>query len=171
MPSPLGHALASVAVGWAIARPAGGRALLVQTTAFALLGTAPDLDLLWDRHRAETHSLGAAVIVATVAAWRMWPLADTRLRIWLAAFAAWAAHPLTDSLALDNGPPAGVMAFWPISTAYVQTGLSVFAPITRSFDRPGVVIHNLLAVVRELVLLVPIVGAIWMWRGRTGQSG
>jgi hypothetical protein len=63
------------------------------------------------------------------------------------------------------------MAFWPISTAYVQTGLSVFAPITRSFDRPGVVIHNLLAVVRELVLLVPIVGAIWMWRGRTGQSG
>ena len=98
MPSPLGHALGAAAVGWIVAgRPRDGR-FLRQTAILVAAGVAPDLDLLIGRHSAESHSMGAAMIAGTVAAWRRWPVAQTRLRIWLAVFAAWLSHPIMDAL-------------------------------------------------------------------------
>src|SRR5437870_766283 len=132
MPTPLGHALAGITAGWAIARPAAERhARWVQAGIFAAVAAAPDLDLIVYRHRGETHSVGAAAIVAAIAAWRLWPVARTRARIGLSVFAAYATHLLLDTLALDNAPPLGIMAFWPFSRAYVQSGLEVFAPVWR----------------------------------------
>jgi membrane-bound metal-dependent hydrolase YbcI (DUF457 family) len=132
----------------------------------AFLGAAPDLDLLTGHHSAQAHSLGAAAIVATIAAWTRWPLADGRGRVWCAAFLAWATHPLLDALAFDTSPPIGVMAFWPLSSAYVQTGLSVFAPISRAYGAPGFVEHTLLAVAREVLIVGLAVVAVWRVRAR-----
>ena len=152
MPTPIGHGLAGIAAGWVVARPAApGRALSVQTAALAMLGMAADLDLLVNRHSGETHSLGAAVVGASIAAWWRWPIARERWRIWLAAFAAWATHPLLDSLSPDTSPPIGIMAFWPVSSSYVQTGLAVFDPIWRRFWVPGAIRHDMLAVMREIL--------------------
>jgi membrane-bound metal-dependent hydrolase YbcI (DUF457 family) len=165
MPSSVGHGLAGMAAGWAIARPASPtRALLIQAATFAVLGAAADLDLLVGRHSAETHSLGAAAIVAGLAAWGRWPIASGRWRIGLAAFAAWATHPLLDSLAVDTLPPIGIMAFWPISTSYVQTGLAIFAPISHRLVWPGIITRNFPAMAREVMILLPITIAVWWWR-------
>ena len=167
MPTPIGHSLAGIAAGWAVARPAApGRRLFVQTGLLALLGSAPDLDLLIGHHSAQAHSLGAAAIVATIAAGIGWPLANGRARIWWAAFAAWATHPLLDALAVDTAPPIGVMAFWPFSSAYVQTGLSAFAPISRAYRAPGFLEHTFLAVAREVVIVGLVVFAVWRLRGQ-----
>jgi len=165
MPSPIGHGLAGIAAGWAIARPAAEkRTLLIQTTAFALLAMAADLDLLVNRHSAQTHSIGAAAIMATVAAIWRWPLADRRWKIWIAAFAAYATHPLLDSLAPDTLPPIGVMAFWPLSSSYFNTGLAIFAPISRRYWLVGFFKKNGLAVAREILILAPIVWLVWRTR-------
>ena len=167
MPTPLGHAIAGVAAGWAVARPraeAGGR--VAQAAIFAALAMAPDFDLLVGRHSGETHSVGAAAIAATVAALWRWPVADTRWRIWLAAWAAWVTHPLLDALSPDNSAPIGVMAFWPLSHGYFQTGLALFAPIWRSPLTVPVVRHDVVATLRELLILAPIAVAIWWWRRR-----
>jgi hypothetical protein len=154
-----------MSAGWLIARPAPPRrGLLVQAAILAVLGAAADIDLLWGRHSAETHSLGAAALVAGVAAWRLWPIASTRWRIGLAAFAAWATHPLLDSLAVDTSPPIGIMAFWPASRGYFQTGLSVFGPIDRHPGLAHFIARNSPAVVREIVILLPVTALIYWWR-------
>jgi membrane-bound metal-dependent hydrolase YbcI (DUF457 family) len=171
MPSPVGHALAAVAAGWAIARPATPRrALIVQSSILAVVGAAPDLDLLINRHSAETHSLGAAVIVATLAAWMAWPVADTRWRIWLAVALAWATHPLLDALADDSSPPIGIMAFWPVTRVYVHAAWTVFDSIYRHWWETGFLSHNLLAIAKEIALLAPITGAVGWIRGRGIRS-
>jgi membrane-bound metal-dependent hydrolase YbcI (DUF457 family) len=171
MPSPVGHALASVAVGWAVAgRVRPDRAAWVQAGVFAAVGIAPDLDLFIGRHSAETHSIGAAVIVAAVAAWRRWPVTNVRWRIWLAIFLAWGIHPLLDAMAPDTSPPIGVMLLWPFSTGYYNTGVELFAPISRRWWLPGFTLHNVLAVLREALILGPILGAVWALRRREDDT-
>jgi hypothetical protein len=165
MPSSIGHGLASVGAGWLIARPAAPRrALAVQIAILAAVGVAPDLDLLVGRHSAETHSVGAALVVAAVAAWGFWPVAQGRWRVFAAVLLAWAVHPAIDMLALDTSAPLGVMLLWPVSSEHYQTGWSVFTGVSRRYWMPGFVGGTVLAVVRELVILLPVVAAIWWVR-------
>ncbi|MCC7007373.1 MAG: ABC transporter permease subunit [Acidobacteria bacterium] len=168
MPSPVGHALGAIAIGWAVAAPAttSRRSLLVQAGVLAAIGMSPDLDLLVDRHSRETHSLGAALIVATAAAVWRWPIAPTRARIWLTALLAYFSHPLFDALSPDGTPPIGVMIRWPFSREHWQTGVALFMPIWRHYDGPVFFTHNALALLRELALLLPIVALVWRWRSR-----
>jgi membrane-bound metal-dependent hydrolase YbcI (DUF457 family) len=168
VPSPLGHALGALAAGWTVSRPASTpRGLAIQASLFVLLGTAPDLDLLIGRHSRETHSVGAAVIAASVAALGRWPLASGPARIWFAACAAWLTHPLLDALSFDLGPPIGVMAFWPVSTEHWHTGFAPFDAIERHWDRPGFLRQNIVAVLREILTLVPVLGVVWFARRRS----
>jgi hypothetical protein len=165
MPSPIGHGLAALAAGWSIAGVlAVGRARWKQIAILVAIGVAPDLDLLWGRHSRETHSVGAAVIVATVAAWQRWPVASTRLRIWCTVCAAWLMHPLLDALALDTSVPLGIMAFWPFSQEHYQTGLSVFGPISRRYWLDTFWPTNLASIARELAILLPVVALVWWTR-------
>jgi membrane-bound metal-dependent hydrolase YbcI (DUF457 family) len=150
-----------------VARPkVGRRALAVQCGILVALGCAPDLDLLIGRHSRETHSLGAAVIAASIAAWRRWPIAGTRGRIWWAAFLAWLSHPLLDMLSLDTSIPIGVMFLWPFSHAHMQTGWNVFASIYRNYHESGFTWHNILAAARECVIVAPFTAAVWLVRRR-----
>lgn len=168
MPSPIGHGLAAAAAGWIVARPATpSRAFWIQTATLAAVGAAPDLDLLIGRHGMEVHSLGAGAIVATVAAWLRWPVAQDRHRrgvIWLAVFVAWATHPFLDSLAQDWSSPFGVMVFWPLSSASFYTGWDIFMSIWRHWWEPGWFTHNVVAVTREILILLPVTLVVWWWR-------
>jgi inner membrane protein len=82
MPSPVGHALAGIAVAWAADLAPGRRAWRLSDPAASLFGraggtltlvcgalaAAPDLDLLFlSRHRAVTHSLGAVIVIFIIA--------------------------------------------------------------------------------------------------------
>ena len=167
MPSPIAHALGAAAAGWSLSRPESSRAALIRQTAIlAALGTAPDLDLLIGRHSQETHSIGAALIVATLAAWRQWPIAPTRARVWIVAFVAWISHPLFDAMSFDLGPPIGVMLFWPFSNEHWHTGLTVFGSIERHWDHEGFWRQNVTSFAREMAILLPISAFVW-WRRRT----
>jgi membrane-bound metal-dependent hydrolase YbcI (DUF457 family) len=171
MPSPLGHGLGGLAAGWAVAGPAEDRrALWTQTLLFMALGAAPDLDLLTRHHRYETHSVGAAVIAGAIAALVRLPVARTRGRIFWAATAAWATHPLMDMLAPDRWPPIGVEAFWPFSRGFYITGLNIFLPVARNLYSWSTWTHDARAAVRETLVLVPIVALVWWIRTRTSRS-
>jgi membrane-bound metal-dependent hydrolase YbcI (DUF457 family) len=146
--------------------PARGRELWRQGAALAFLGMAPDLDLILNAHRAESHSLGAALLVATIAALVRWPVAKERHLIWLAAFAAWFSHPVLDMLSIDRSPPAGVMFLWPFNCEYMQTGIGVFGPVSRSYTSPQFVIYTLKVVAREALILLPAAYGVWFWRSR-----
>lgn len=159
MPSPIGHALGGLLVGLAGApdRAASRRFVTVCLVAACL----PDLDFLWGRHNMETHSAGFAVVVGlAVFAWRRsWRLA-------LASALAVGTHVLFDWLGSDDSPPLGVMAWWPLSSAFYFADAFVFEAISRRYWLPGFVRHNLLAVVREVAILLPLAGAAWWWQRR-----
>ena len=172
MPSPVGHALGGVICALVLGgdRPELGRAgpvrrivrdPLVRMAAVAAM--LPDLDFLWGRHNMETHSLGAAVLAGVVIlAWSRWR--DPRMAVVVAA--AWASHVLFDWLGSDDTPPLGVMALWPLSSAFFFADAFVFDAISRRYWLAGFWRHNLWAVATETVTLGPLAGAIALWRGR-----
>jgi membrane-bound metal-dependent hydrolase YbcI (DUF457 family) len=130
----------------------------------------PDLDLLIDRHSAETHSIGAAAIVASVAAATRVPIARERGRIWLAAFLAWMTHPLLDTFTADSSVPVGIMMWWPFSAAYYHSGIALFDSIYRRWWLPGFLEHNLIAAGKELAMLAPVAGLVWWGRSRSAMK-
>lgn len=171
MPSPVGHALGALAVGWIVSGPATRDVVLKRSAWIVAFGLAPDLDLLIGRHSMETHSFGAALVVAAVAAAARLPLADTRWRIFLAAALAWSTHPILDAYGADGSAPYGVMMFWPVSKAHVMLG-ALFDPISRRWWLDGFVTHNLLAAVREVYILGPIAAFAWLvMRRRLHREG
>ena len=100
-----------------------------------------------------------------MAAWRQWPLAAGRARIFLAAALAWLSHPLLDALGHDTSVPIGIMLFWPLSTEHVSA-IPIFDAISRRYWMPGFVERTVLAVGRELLILGPVTLAAWWLAGR-----
>jgi hypothetical protein len=76
---------------------------------------------------------------------------------------AYASHVLFDWMGNDTTPPIGIMALWPFTDAYYQSELYVFDAISRRYWLPNFWTHNLLAVVRELAIVAPVV-ALVAWR-------
>jgi hypothetical protein len=169
MPSPLGHGLAALAVGWAVVTPPAERSRrLTQAGILVAVGVAPDLDFLIGRHSMETHSIGAAVVVASVAAWRRWPVASSRAAIWAVIFLAWMSHPLLDALNFDwsDIPPRGPMAFWPFYGEHLHTDIGLFGPISRRYWLDSFWRINLGSIAREIFILGPIAATAWLVRRR-----
>ena len=168
MPTPIGHALAGVAVagiGRGLAIPPRHVAIL------ALCAAAPDLDLalrLFDgvnHHRGASHSLAAALIVGFAA----FLLRKTGFDLPSAASmgGAWASHVALDYLGLDTSPPSGEMALWPLSMGFYASPVPIFYDIPRSFSL-GAIRHNLLAVAIEIAILGPV--AFLCWSRRTART-
>ena len=166
MPTPIAHALGGVAAGClvrisaALVRP--GRALdapLVRVerrravAALAFLAMLPDADLLVGMHRSVTHSAGAALIAGAVG----WVSArEGRLLTAAAVAAAYGSHVLLDWLGTDPGPPHGIMAWWPWTADYYLADRPLFMRICREYWLPDCWRNNILALGRELVVLVPV---------------
>jgi membrane-bound metal-dependent hydrolase YbcI (DUF457 family) len=174
MPSPVGHALGGLIVGLLLAptpprhaeRRAPNASDRQQRQLIALcVGAAclPDIDFAWGRHNMETHSIVFALLLGAVAvAWtRSW-------RVAIACTLAAGTHVLFDWLGSDDFPPLGVMALWPWSSEFYFAEAYVFATISRRYWLPGFVEHNVLAVLREVALLLPVVGMLW-WVRRRGR--
>ena len=114
----------------------------------------------------ETHSIGAAVIVASLAAWQRWPVAASRTTTWIAVALAWMSHPLLDALGSDTSAPIGVMALWPFSTAHFQSSWQVFEAISRRYWRDDFWSLNASAALRELLVLTPVLAMVALVRMR-----
>ena len=166
MPSPVGHAVGSIAAGWGAAGRQPYPAWVRQAIAFAAIGTIPDLDLIAGVHSGPTHSLGAALLV-TLAVWglgasvRIPPRGATLAGV----FAAYTTHIVLDWLGEDTSPPFGVMALWPFSREYFMSPFAVMPAITRRYWLPGFWSHNFHALIFELGVLVPICLIAW-WVSR-----
>lgn len=171
MPSPLGHALAGVAIAWS-AEAIRRRPMTVEprfTLAGACLALAigPDLDFLYPpSHRMMTHSLLATACVglALAALHRRRAEGGT---IALIGALAYGSHLLLDWLGGDTKMPAGIQLLWPFSMDWFISDLHLF----RSTDiggmfRPRVIVTNILAVLQEAMITLPLAALAWMWRRR-----
>ncbi len=179
MPSPIGHALAGIAVAWTADLVPGNRAWRTAperapwfqraggglTLACAALGAAPDLDLLFVAHRTVTHSVGAVFFVglfcAALAANAHRPIA----RVALMCAAAYASHLLLDWLGTDYYPPRGIQLLWPINSEWYVSGIDVFRQTARlRILTRGPLMTNVRAIAQEIAVLGPTVVASWLVR-------
>ena len=80
----------------------------------------------------------------------------TRPRHALACAGAVASHILLDWLGSDTTPPIGIMALWPFTHEYYQSPFFVFMAITRRWWLPQFYTWNVVAALREVVILAPI---------------
>lgn len=169
MPTPIAHALGGVTAGClvrisaALLRP--GRAFdapLVRIerrralAVLALLAMLPDADLLVGMHRSVTHSAGA-VLIAGAVGWASGR--EGRLLTAAAVAAAYGSHVLLDWLGADPGPPHGIMAWWPWTEEFYVSDRPVFMRICREYRLTDCWRNNVLALGRELVVLVPVTSA------------
>jgi membrane-bound metal-dependent hydrolase YbcI (DUF457 family) len=150
MPSPIGHALGGIAAGWPATRQNLRAALLL-----AVVAIAPDLDLLIGRHREISHSLGAACAAGAIA----W-IASRQPRWALAVALAWTSHVFLDWLSNDTRPPIGVMALWPVTSAYYKAPIEIFPPVSRRYWEHRFWMYNLRAVVVEIAVLAPLTALV-----------
>jgi membrane-bound metal-dependent hydrolase YbcI (DUF457 family) len=153
MPSPIGHALGGLIAGELLAPSA--------LVLCAVAGVAPDIDFVWGGHNRQTHSLGAAVLAGLlVLAWQRSP------RLALAVTLSWASHVLFDWLGSDDTPPLGVMALWPLNTNFYFANALVFEAISRRYWLDNFISHNAWAVVKEIVILGPLLAVLMAVRSR-----
>ncbi len=183
MPSPVGHFIGGVAAGWLVAgapkaRPVRERiadpTIWREAMVFGALGVLPDFDLLYGTHRTATHSVGAAFTVGVLAAAAWWLRRGTGkvfgIGVWqfaLASAAACLSHTLLDWLGQDTSAPFGVMALWPFSTTYYESGWHLFPAISRRYNQGWTFIdQNVRAVGLEVAILGPILLLVIVFRRR-----
>lgn len=134
MPTPLGHALAGLAVH-AACQDKKPLALNRENAGWAALAIvaslAPDLDFfhlseggltvsgLW--HHGVTHSMGFALAAgAAVALWARVRGRPDSLKVFIVVAGAWTLHVLADLLNVDQYPENGIglPALWPLSDKF-----------------------------------------------------
>jgi hypothetical protein len=165
MPSPVGHALGGLAVGLVASSRPEWRSLAV----CACVAVLPDADFLLPiRHRGPSHSVGAAAIVGATAfaLMKLSPLARDASRMSLAIAAAYATHIVLDWLGADSSTPRGLMALWPVTTAFFISDLDVFSSVDRRYWLEGFWRRSAISLARELAILVPFVVAAAWWTTR-----
>ena len=180
MPSPIGHALAGIAVAWAADLVPGSRAWRSVpgtgtwyqraggdlTLLCAGLAAAPDLDLFYPgHHRSFSHGIAAVGCVGLVAAIIAANAKRPVMRVAIMCTAAYASHLLLDWLGADQHPPSGLQLLWPFSGRWFISGLDIFRQTEfKRFWTPGPIVTNVRAIVQELAILGPIAVALWIVR-------
>jgi membrane-bound metal-dependent hydrolase YbcI (DUF457 family) len=179
MPSPIGHALAGIAVAWAADLVPGDRAWRTAsetaswteragnglTLLCAGLGAAPDLDLAFAAHRTMTHSLSAVVLVGLVAAAVAAGSGRPVARIALMCAAAYGSHLLMDWLGVDRYPPRGIQLMWPINHAWYISDADIFRQTARlRILTRGPMMTNARAILQEIAILGPTLVVLWLVR-------
>jgi membrane-bound metal-dependent hydrolase YbcI (DUF457 family) len=157
MPSPIGHAIAGVAVAWSARQPR-------LAPICAGLAALPDIDLILPaRHRSYTHSLTAVLLVTIVAAAVTGKV--TRWRTALICGAAYGSHLVLDWLGADTHPPPGIQLLWPLSDRWFKSGWNVFPETARlHLFSAAALRQNALAIAQELAILLPILALVWLVR-------
>lgn len=122
-------------------------------------------------HRGFSHSIPAALLFALVvyAACR-WRRHRHPTRLAVLAFTGYASQLVLDWLSFDPGPVAGIPLFLPFSHEHFMANPTVFLNIERSnLFSSGVIIHNIRAVLLELLILGPPTALWWLWHKRKAR--
>jgi membrane-bound metal-dependent hydrolase YbcI (DUF457 family) len=171
MPSPIGHALAGVAIAWAVQPPRPNpRSAWKLAAVCAGLAMLPDIDLVYlPIHRTATHSIPVGIVVTIIAVAVTGGVTRT---VGLACGLAWSSHVLLDWLGADANPPQGIQMFWPFSDEWYHSGLDLFPGTERRqpLSARGMT-RNLRAAFQEMAIMGSIALAVWFARQRAGRAG
>lgn len=177
MASPVAHSLAGAIIHLSSRRDGTGDHQGLWW--LILAANLPDFDLIPSLlmgdhslfHRIFSHSIPAALLFALIvyaACW--WRGHQYPIRMTMLMFAAYVSQLLVDWLSFDPGPVAGIPLFFPFSQEHYMASPTLFLNIERNDLFSGaVIIHNIKAVMLELLILGPPAAALWWWRKRASR--
>jgi len=175
MPTPVGHSLMG---GICYSGMKSGKFQWATFLLFVFLANLPDLDYLPGffagapnkYHHAFTHSLGFSLLIGL--AFGLFGKYVMHKNFGLSVLISGGlclSHAVLDYFAADTSYPHGVPIFWPLSTQYFISPLHVFTDVYKgsnnalfwaALKEP----HNWYAVLREILILVPIWGLVSIGR-------
>lgn len=169
MPTPIGHSLISTAIFSGVDRKKL-KLKWLDYPIFLFIGIFPDLDFLPGLiletpsrfHHGFTHSLFFGIIIGTITGLLYSKLKRKHWLNYSIVFSGtYFAHLLADFFGVDTSFPFGEQLFWPLWQAYVLSPISIFSDVYRSSNSTDFFIsmfnmHNLKAVVIELIICIPI---------------
>ena len=166
MASPVGHYLLAVTITQGLARNDRERKQGLLISTIAILA---DFDLaagllygyIWEFHRGISHTIALAAVIGIIAliAFMVWKV---RSPYYLAAlvFLAYASHPVLDYFGFDNARVPGVPLLWPLSSELYQSPW-ILLPSIISFGDAKLGVDSIVAVLRELTLLLPLYAMVY----------
>lgn len=175
MPTPVGHTLMGgiCYTGIKSGKFKGSTFLL-----FIFLANLPDLDYLPGifigapnaYHHAFTHSLGFSLIVGI--AFGLFAKHTMHQNFWLSFLIVGSlsfSHAVLDYFAADTSLPYGVPIFWPFLSDYFISPFTVFTDVYKGSTNESFInglkeLHNWIAVLREILILLPIWGLVSLGR-------
>jgi membrane-bound metal-dependent hydrolase YbcI (DUF457 family) len=175
MPSPVAHSLAGAAL-YLAASPAGRPRVHWPTALFCVASAcAADLDFLagfavgdGNRfHQGASHSLAVALALGVALAWLPLAGAGAWARRWALFTACSLSHLALDLVTRDARAPYGVPLLWPLSDAYLYTGIELFPNMRRGSLAVALSAENWRALATEVALLGLVVLAVALYRWRT----
>lgn len=165
MATPLGHYLVGLSITQGLARDSAERKRGLWLAVFACL---PDLDFIpgflvgrpGQFHHGVTHSFAAAAIFS-IFTWLFfrWRARGISLNLSILVFLLYTSHVVLDFVTLDDSVPYGVPLFWPWShDSYLSSWLLL--PNVHHTRAPLFGPHNLVLMVREGVIFLPLIGLV-----------
>lgn len=174
MCTPVGHALAGVAVGLAVSRQAPPVGPWKELAFLALVSQTPDLDFLPGLllgsveiyHHGLSHSLGFAGLAGLACAALGWRWGQAARWGSLGAL-LYLVHVLLDYTTVS---PRGIPLWWPLSDLRLLADTPFFVDVWRRPWGWPLVWHNLGAVGLETAVLGPPAALALWWRRRWWQT-
>jgi inner membrane protein len=175
--TPIGHALVGFAVYETVSGPGDRGAGRRRTWLLALLvmvfAVGPDFDfvpgILQGKpalyHQGLSHSLSFALVLSAIGATLFGRIGRNYGSVFLLFALAYTSHLVVDLFGPDGRIPYGIPLFWPLSSEYFQSPVTVFMVVrhaavtdagTAAWIRGVFSWHNVWAVGLEVLLLGPL---------------
>lgn len=156
--TPVGHTIVGIWIGTSIEKKNSIKYLLFYT----IIASLPDFDIvfgfiLWGKtgvniHQLYTHNLSFVLIITLLTFF----LSKKDKKITLFVFFALLSHLILDLFVIDKKPPIGIMLFFPFSLKLFN--IPILSGVNKSSFKALFSLHNLKAVIVEIIILSPLWG-------------
>ena len=182
MASPIGHSLCGCIIH-AATHKKGEKVNWKKLLIFIVIANLADIDYLFGfivgkpnyYHHQFTHSIGFTLIVAAgLALYSKFKYLTNYVKTFILIFALYGSHVLVDFFAKDTSLPYGEQLFWPFSSSYFISSVSIFRDVHKANTSgaffPGLFnYYNLYTVLSEIVIFGAILILTYIIKNRDGS--
>ncbi len=156
--TPVGHTIVGIWIGDIIEKKTDIKSIIFYT----IIASLPDFDIIFgfiffgkagiNIHQLYTHNLPFVLVITLLTYF----LSKKNKKITFFVFFALLSHLFLDLFVIDKKPPIGLMLFYPFSSKLFN--IPLLMGVNKSSLKALFSIHNLKAVIVEIIILSPLWG-------------
>ncbi len=183
MPTPFGHTLMG-AILYDSTRMKHEKISWFELMMFIIVANLADMDYIPGYifgnpnlfHHSMTHSVFFALVISISVAYVYYIVVRKEyIKIWFLMSITYISHLIMDYFGKDTSYPYGEQLFWPLSSNYFLSPFSIFndvhkASSSKIFIQSLFNWHNLMTIIQEIIILLPVFLTIEYLRKRNQRS-